>query len=363
MRATPKSLILVLSLAAAGCASEATSDKLARPAVVQQAVPAPAQAIDTYAGEVRARYESVLGFRVGGKLQQRKVDVGARVREGDELAVLEPQDLMLQVNAARADAAAAKADLALAKAELERHASMLEKRYISQSMYDARRNAYDAAAARLDQANSQLAVAQNQAGYTTLRADHDGVITAVAAETGQVVAAGQPVMTLAHDGDLEVLINVPEGRLAAFTPGQAVVAEIWARDNLRVPGTVREISPEADPASRTYDVRVTLADEAKAAQLGMTARIYLAGEAQADVLLLPLTALHRQGDQPAVWLYEPKSGQVHLKPVEIGRYREDGVTVLAGLAPGQWVVTAGVHKLAEGQPVRPVDASNRPLKM
>lgn len=363
MRATPKTLVLIAALAIAGCASEATSDKLARPAVVQQAIAAPAQAIDSYAGEVRARYESVLGFRIGGKLQERKVDVGARVHEGDVLAVLEPQDMNLQVSVARANAASAKADLALAKAELERHASMLAKGYISQSMYDARKNAQEAAAARVDQANSQLAVAQNQAGYTALRADHDGVITAVAAETGQVVASGQPVMTLAHDGDLEVLISVPEGRLSGFKPGQIVVAEIWARDNLRMPATVREISPEADPASRTYDVRVTLADADKAAQLGMTARIYLSSAPDSDVLLMPLTALHRQGEKPAVWLFDPKTGQVHLTSVEIGQYREDGVTVLAGLAPGQWVVTAGVHKLAEGQPVRPVDASNRPLKL
>ena len=362
MRAISPLYALTLTLALAGCASEATSDKLARPAVVQQALPAPAQSVDTYAGEVRARYESVLAFRVGGKLQERKVDIGARVKDGDVLAVLEPQDLALQVSAARANAASAKADLALAKAELDRHAAMLEKGYISRSMYDARKNAWEAAQARLEQANSQLAVAQNQAGYTTLRADHDGVITAVTVEAGQVVAAGQPVLTLAHDGDVEVLISVPESRVAAFKPGQPVVAEIWARDNLRVPGSVREISPEADAASRTYDVRVTLGST-KEAQLGMTARIYLADEATADVLMLPLTALHRQGDKAAVWLYDPKSGQVHLKPVQVGQYREDGVTVLAGLEPGQWVVTAGVHKLAEGQPVRPVDGDNRPLKM
>jgi multidrug efflux system membrane fusion protein len=359
-------LIAVAVLAAivfgAGCASEATVEKPARPAIVAQPAGA-AQAIETYAGEVRARYESALGFRIAGKIQRRLVDVGARVAKGDVLAVLEPEDVELQAASARAQVAWAKADLALAQAELERHASMLEKHYISQALYDARKNAHEAAAAKLTQAQAQLRVAQNQAEYTELRADADGVITAIAAEIGQVVAAGQPIATLAHDGDLEVLISVPENRVTEFATEQPVLVEIWAKDNARVDGKVREIAPEADPRTRTYDVRVTLTGEAPAVQLGMTARVYLDAGADATTLLVPLTALHAKNGQPALWVVDPRTHQVRLAPVTVGQYREEGVAITGGLSPAQWIVTVGVQKLAEGQVVRPVDAANRPLKI
>ncbi|HET7843565.1 MAG TPA: efflux RND transporter periplasmic adaptor subunit, partial [Xanthomonadales bacterium] len=208
----PASRLSVVLLAAtllaplAGCTSEASVAPPARPAIVQQPRAATTVVTDTYAGEVRARYESVLGFRIAGKVQVRNVDVGARVRKGDVIAELEPQDAELALSSAQAQVAWAKADLALAKAELDRNRAMLEKKYISQALFDARQNAYDAAAAKLRQAQAQAAVAANQTGYTALRADADGVITSVKIEVGQVVAAGQPVVTLAHDGDMEVAI-------------------------------------------------------------------------------------------------------------------------------------------------------------
>jgi multidrug efflux system membrane fusion protein len=357
-------LLLAATLLAplAGCTSEATVAPPARPAIVQQPQPATSVVTDTYAGEVRARYESVLGFRIAGKVQVRNVDVGARVRKGDVIAELEPQDAELALSSAQAQVAWAKADLALAKAELDRHAAMLQKKYISQALFDARQNAYDAAAARLKQAQAQAAVAANQAGYTALRADADGVITDVNIEAGQVVAAGQPVVTLAHDGDMEVAIDVPESRIAVFQPQQPVVVEIWAQDNARVAGTIRELAPEADATSRTYAVRVTL-DDASKVQLGMTARVFLnAGDAP-QALLLPLAALHEKDGAPAVWVLDARTRAVKLAPVKIGAYREDGVTIVEGLGPQQWVVAAGVHKLSEGQVVKPVDAANKPVKL
>ena len=364
IRAFTRTLPLALAVAAlAGCASEAKVEPPARPAIVQQARPAAQQQIETYSGAIRARYESELGFRIAGKVQERRVDVGQQVKQGQILAILEPDDAQLQVSAARAQVAWAKADLALAKAEMDRHAAMLEKKFISQALFDARKNAWEAAAARLQQTQAQLAVAENQSDYTALKADHDGVITAVRAEVGQVVAAGQAIFALAHDGDVEALIAVPESRVANFSVGQPVVVQIWARDNQQITGSVREIAPEADAAARTYDVRVKLDDPQALATLGMTARVFLDGGNAPDAVLLPMTALHQKDGKPAVWVLDAKTKQVRLVPVTVGQYREEGVTITGGLAADLWVVTNGVHKLVEGQAVRPVDTDNRPLRI
>ncbi len=351
--------VLVLS----GCHSQAEPAPPPRPAVVAQALPGQPLITDTYAGEVRARYESALGFRIAGKISERVVDAGARVKKGDVLARLEPQDVNLAVSSARAAVAAAQADLSLADAELERHAAMLEKKYISQALYDARVNAQKAAQARLEQTRAQLAQAQNQSSYTELRADADGVITATTAEIGQVVTAGQPVVKLAHAGDVEVLINVPETRIGAFKADLPVVVEIWARDNKHYAGKVRELSPEADPRARTYDVRVAMTEAHDDVQLGMTARIYLnAGDAP-NAVTVPLSALDEREGQPALWLVDGASGKVSLVPVKVGAYREEGVTITQGVAAHAWVVAAGVHKLEEGQVIRPVDRDNKAVKL
>jgi multidrug efflux system membrane fusion protein len=354
-------MLLVACAGLAACSSDARVAPPARPAIVQQPTPAQTLATETYAGEIRARYESALGFRVPGKVQSRAVDVGARVKEGQVLATLEPQDAQLAVAAARAQVAWAEADLALAESELERHRAMLAKKFISQTLYDARVNAVKAAKARLDQARAQLSVNRNQADYTTLRADHDGVITQVNIEAGQVVAAGQPVMSLAHDGALEVLVAVPESRVALFHPGLRVLTEIWAQQNARYEGAVREVAPEADPRTRTYAVRVNLEDANAAIQLGMTARIYLNAGDSPSALVVPLAALGGKEGAPLVWKFDPKTRAVHAVPVTVGAYLEHGVLVTDGLAPDDWVVAAGVHKLTDAQIVRPVDAQNRPL--
>ena len=352
---------VIAVLALVGCASEANVEINARPAVVEQPLVARAGATETYAGEVRARHEGTLGFRIAGKLLTRNVDAGAVVKRGAVLATLEAQDLQLQVESARAAVAAASADLSLTKAELERHRELLAKKYISQALFDARLNAHKAAEAQVAQARSQLSIAQNQSGYTVLRADADGVVTSTLIEAGQVVAAGMPVLRLARDGDREVLIAVPENRISLFALGMPVLIEVWAKDNARFPGSVRELSPEADPRTRTYDVRVALAGTDVPVQLGMTARVFLdAGDAP-PALMLPLSALHELAGAPAVWRLDPKSKQVRLVPVQVGSYREEGVALLAGVSADDWIVTAGVHKLSEGQLVRPIDRSNRPV--
>lgn len=323
-----------------------------RPVLAVTVAPGALPTREVYSGEVRARVESDLAFRVGGKLAARLVDAGARVRKGQPLARLDPEDARLGAQAARAQLASAESDLALAKAELERATDLLARRFISQSAWDARQAAHAAAAARVEQARSQAAISANQAGYTTLAADADGVVVSVAAEPGQVLAAGQPVLRLAHDGEKEIVVSVPEGQVARLRPGQDVVAFLWAEPGSRFPGRVREIAGGADAVTRTFAVRVSVPQAPPAARVGMSATVALAAGRDEGLVLLPLAALVRDGQGAFVWVVDPKTSRVARRDVRVGEFREDGATILSGLAAGDVVVSAGVHKLRAGEPVR-----------
>jgi multidrug efflux system membrane fusion protein len=208
-----------------------------------------------------------------------------------------------------------------------------------------------------------LAVAQNQAEYTTLRADHAGMITAITAEAGQVVSSGQPIATLARDGEIEVEIVVPENRISAYKAGQPAIVEAWADAGKQLQGRLREVSPEADRITRTYRVRVSLEGNESLPKLGQTARVYFADASGAAQNVIPLSALYEQAGKPAVWIVDAKTHQVHLAPVEVAAYREQGVLLASGVDARQWIVTAGVHKLRDGEPISPVDAQNRPVSL
>jgi RND family efflux transporter MFP subunit len=342
--------------ALAGCGNGKVAEDPVRPVITQTVVPGASATRDVYSGELRARHETDLAFRVGGKIVARLADPGSRVKQGQVLARLDPEDARLAAQAAAAQLASAESDLALARAELERHADLLAKKFISQSAYDVKHNAFNAARARAEQARSQAGLSANQQEYTTLVADADGVVISVSAEPGQVVAAGQPVLKLAHAGEREVVVNVPEGQLARFKVGQAVAVSLWAAPSAPFAGRVREVAGGADPVTRTYAVRVNAPGAPASAQLGMTANVAFADAAQADLVVLPLSALARQGERPAVWVVDPASSKVKMRPVEIGQFREDGVTITQGLQAGDVVVTAGVHKLRAGQSVRPAAA-------
>jgi membrane fusion protein, multidrug efflux system len=359
--ARPFAAVFVVSSLAllAACGGAAKPEEPAKPAIVVRPVPLEALAIETYAGDVRARVQTSLGFRVAGKIEKRLVDVGARVRRGQALATLAPEDLRLQASAAEAGVASAEANLSLADAELERHRQLLDRKYISQALFDARANQQKAAAAGLEQAKAQLEVARNQSGYTQLVADADGVITAIMAEVGQVVAAGQPIASLAREGELEVAIDVPESRVGEFKPGRVVIAEMWAASGKRYPATIREVSPQADPATRTNAVKVAFDKPDADVQLGRTARIFLTDAARASSVLVPLSAIHEQDGKPAVWTVDGKTRKVALQPVTLGIYREDGATITGGLPADTWIVANGVHKLQPGQTIKPVDRDNR----
>ena len=354
-------LILGSALGLSGCASKAAAPAPPHAAIVAHPQSADALTADVYSGDVHARYESQLGFRVAGKIKARLVDVGAHVQAGQVLAELDPLDLRLQVASAQAAVGSAQAARDMTQSEYNRYRSLLDKHFISQTQVDAQDNALKAAQAQVKQAQATLAVAQNQAEYTTLRADHTGVITTITAEAGQVVSAGQNIAMLARDGDVEVEIAVPENRIADYRIDAPATIEAWADAGKHLIGHLREISPEADRVTRTYRVRVTLDDSSATPKLGQSARVYFVDAAKAQQALIPLSALYEQAGKPAVWLVDTKTHQVHLTPVNVAAYREQGVALDGGVSAQQWIVTAGVHKLRDGEAIAPIDSSNRPV--
>jgi RND family efflux transporter MFP subunit len=346
--------VLVLAGSLGACSKQEAQAPAPRPVIAQVAAAKPADGANVYSGEVRARYENDLAFRVGGKVVARFVDVGATVRKGDQLARLDPQDLQLNVESARQNLAAAEADHALARAELERYRELYAKKYVSQAVLDGRQTTFNTTKARLEQARAQAQVARNQSSYTTLVAEADGVITAVNVEAGQVVAAGQPVMRFARPEEKEVAISVPETRLGELRDASRILISLWAAPDKPYLGRIREIAPNADPATRTFAAKISFVEPDAAVKLGMTANVAIGDRAAGLVITLPLTALTEVQGKPAVWVVDPHTSQVNLRPVAVGAYREDGVIVREGLRPGEIVVTAGVHKLIAGETVRVV---------
>ena len=288
-----------------------------------------------YSGEVRARHESLLGFRIGGKMTERLVDAGARVKAGQPLARLDPAD-------ARLAATQAEANAALATADYKRAQDLRDKNFVSQAALDAR-----ASAARAAEAQAQLT--RNQAGYTTLVADAAGVIAAVVAEPGQVLAAGQGVVRLARDGEREVAIALPESALAGIKVGSAATVKLWS-DGKTYPGRVREIAPAADSATRTFAARISIIGADPNLPLGMSATASFTKGSEAS-FLVPLAAVFQQNGQPAVWVIG-KENAVELRAIDVARYGDDAAVVRAGLNEGEAIVAAGAFKLAAGEKVR-----------
>ena len=359
------SMLMAVLLAACGHREETA--QAPRPVLVVRADAAlgpAAEGLTAYAGEIRPREETALSFRVGGKLIRRRVDVGDRVRQGDLLAELDPGDLRLQVASLQAQLTAAEAQLARARADHARVASLAKDQLVSRSSLDQQTAALRAAEGQARAARSQFDLSRNQAGYSQLRAPRDGVIASRLIEAGQVVEAGKSVFSLAVDGGREVAFALPEATIRDFTVGQPVVIELWSARGQRVSGRIREIAPAADAQARTYAARATLdPGNAQRIDLGQSARVYVPAAQRAASMRLPLSAVQR-GDTGAtvVWVVDPKTPKARRVPVRIGPYAADGVAVLSGLRPADWVVVAGGHLLYEGQPVLPVDRSNRPIK-
>ncbi|GHA81045.1 efflux RND transporter periplasmic adaptor subunit [Cognatilysobacter bugurensis] len=359
-RCVQGAVVALATVLLAGCGGEPAATPGARPVLVERPGSATAGGA-AYAGEIRAREEAALAFRVGGKLVERKADVGDRVREGQVLASLDAGDLQAQARAAEAQLAAAQAQYDRARADRARFAALGEDQLVSRSAVDAQNAAASAARGQLGAARANVEVARNQRGYTQLRAPEDGVIAARFVEAGQVVAAGQPVYTLAADGGREVAFAVGEGAVRAIAPGTPVEVELWSQSGKRFPGRVREVAPAADPATRTFAVRASLDAPAGAVELGQSARVHVASGGDAPRISVPLAAVQRANGGTAVYVVDTKTSRLRLQPVQLGAFGDERVPVLRGLAPDAWVVAAGGHLLQPGQTVRPVDRDNRPL--
>ncbi len=347
------------ALLLAGCGNGEPEQLPPRPVMVVHPQPA-SEARESYPGEVHARYEPELAFRIGGKVVERLVEAGDRVRKDQPLARLDPQDVRLQLDGMRAQVAAAEANLRVARAEYERYRTLLGRQLVSQSQFDSADNAYRAASARLQQARAEFDVASNQVDYAVLRATRDGLIAQRRIEVGQVVAAGQTAFVLAADGEREVAIALPEQSLERYRIGQPVEVELWSQPGRQYPGRIRELSPAADAQSRTYSARVAFSDPQVAAELGQSALVSIRHDGEVP-LAVPLSALSAERGRAHVWRLKADS-TVERVEVRTGAFGERLVPVLEGLAADDWIVLAGVQMLTEDQPVRPVDRDNRPVE-
>jgi len=309
-----------------------------------------------YAGEVRARYDSTLAFRVGGKLVSRQVNVGETVKAGQVLARLDPKDLQLGDAAALAQVAAAQSQFTVAKNDLDRVTGLHAKGYASQGELDRYTTQYEAAKAQLEAARAQRNQVANQASYSTLTADADGVVTAVLAESGQVVAAGQPVVQLARGGAIEIAAAIPEDRVNTVREGMAVTVSLWSEAGKAFPGVIRELSSAADPLTRTYAVRVSVPNPPQQMKLRMTASVAIPKAGLPDLIHLPASAMVTQGGKAGVWLVSAKDSLVQFRAVQFAGVEGNEVLVSEGLQPGDVVVTAGAAYLREGQKVKRLGA-------
>ncbi|MCD9088090.1 efflux RND transporter periplasmic adaptor subunit [Stenotrophomonas sp. SY1] len=353
---------LLLALLAA-CGKTETAPAYAVPVFVEHPAGGIGKSVTAYPGEVRAREEAALSFRVGGKLLRREVDAGQRVSKGQLLAVLDAADFELQARAAQAQYAAAEADLVRARDEHKRYAALAAQQLVSRSALDAQTAALKAAQGQADAARATLDVNRNQADYAQLHAPEAGMIASREAEAGQVVAAGQTIYTLAADGAREVAIALPESDIRDFSVGQAVEVELWNQAGKHLPGSIREIAAAADPQTRTYAARISLAPEAlNEVELGQSARVFIS-HGKGNALSVPLAAVQpgKQGQQASVWVVNPANGTLQARAVTLGTYGAETVPVLQGLKGDEWVVAAGGHLLREGQQVTAVDRANRPV--
>ena len=348
LRVLPAIALLPVLAACGDQAISATGD-LKRPVQVQSVAFQSEDASREFVGVVRARYETDLCFRVAGKITARIVNVGDRVRAGDVIARLDPQDVRLQVESAQAELSAATSNLAQAAADELRFASLKSR----VADYDRKKAAKDEAEGRLERAQRALHLARNQLTYTELKADADGVITATMAEPGQVVAIGQPVARLAHHGEMEAVIALPEIWLGEARKSQATV-RLWAGPERRFSARLRELSPQADAMTRTYAARFTIEHPDDTVALGMTATVMLSHAGDTAVARLPLAAILNRGAGPSVYVVD-KSGGLELRPVTIASFTGDAALITSGVNSGERVVTLGVQKLAAGQNVRAID--------
>jgi membrane fusion protein, multidrug efflux system len=330
---------------------------LAKPALVAVVNKSENSGAMILVGEVKSRYESNQSFRISGKIIERKVEVGSFVKKGQLLVRLDASDTRLNAAAAQADVNAAETSYMLAKAEVERQRQLVNKKFISQSALDKYEAELKTAAARVNQAKAQAAVSGNQARYTSLFADRDGVVTQIQAEPGQVVAPGTMIAQIVDLKQIEVLVAVPESRMAGLKVGDEVSIKLWAEQQKTYIGKIREIAPEASSATRAFDVRVSIVDADEAIKLGMTAGVRFAKKGLEKQIVVPTAALTSINGKTSVWVID-KNNIANPREVVAGQFTEYGTEIMSGLKADEIIAIAGVHTLIKGQKVKPIFADN-----
>ncbi|SCK16171.1 efflux RND transporter periplasmic adaptor subunit [Vogesella sp. LIG4] len=348
---TPQYRTLALAsltlLALAGCKQEVQPVEEIRPVRYVVAGSDSAGNSRQFSGEIRARHESQLAFRVAGKIMERRVNAGDSVKKGQVLALLDASDYRLDTAAKQAQLSAAQAELGQQEADLKRSRELLAQNFISSAQVERQQTTVNAARASLQQAQAALSASRNQGSYTALLADSDGVIGSISAEPGMVVAAGQAVARLAANGEREVAFQVPENAVAAVRQASGFKVKLWA-DGRELDARLRELSADADSATRTYAARLTLPQADSNVRLGMTASVRAQLAGQGSTLRLPLAAMLDTQGKHYVWVINGQQ-QVGRKAVEVGDIDGDSIAITRGLAGGEKVVTAGVHLLRDGQ--------------
>lgn len=351
--ALPKLLVtLCVVLMLNACSDSKPVEEPARPVRLMTVNVVNDMATSHYSGEIKVRHEPTLSFQVPGKISKRLVDVGAAVKPGQLLATLYPPDYLLNESGAAAQLNAAQAELSQARKDLFHAGNLLEKELTSPANYERRREAVRTAEAHAARAQAELSASARKTAYAELRAEYAGVISAVEADSGQVVAAGQAIFRLARTEEKEAVINLPENHLDELKTANEIKVSLWARPGVFYPAKVREISPGADALIRTFTVKVSLLEPGEEVRMGMTATVHVRRPEPRPVAWLPLTAVTQNSLQTIVWLYDPSTHTVRPQPVTLGGYENESAKILDGIKSGDQVVTAGVHKLLPGEKVR-----------
>ncbi|MGQ3675466.1 efflux RND transporter periplasmic adaptor subunit [Xanthobacter sp. TB0139] len=358
-------LVTLLGGTLAACGEDNTTaehDAPARPVQVATVHLSPRHAEKSFVGVIRARREIDLAFRVGGKMVQRHVEVGDHVTSGAVIARIDPEDLRLELESAHAELAAAEANLSQTSAEDQRYRALRAKGVASAAELDRKSLAMQEAVGRLERAKRSLELAENRLSYADLVSDADGIVVAVAAEPGQVVSTGQTIVRVARLDEKEALVALPETALNAARKADAMVT-LWAAPDQRITARLRELSPQADPASRTYPARFTLDHAGDTVALGMTATVTLVPREGAPVARVPLSAVFDKGHGAHVFIVEPGNQSLTARPVIVAGYTQNSALLSSGLREGEKVVTLGVHMLKDGQQVRTVPAKGEEASM
>jgi RND family efflux transporter MFP subunit len=349
---------LALAALALTACSESKSEVIAeppqRPVLVQQVRYEPAIEERSFVATVRPRIESDLGFRVGGKVARRLVEVGETVKAGQTLATLDEVDFRLQLDQARAELRAAKGNQLQARADQKRGEVLRKQGWSAEAVLEKQRAATDEADGRVLRAERAVALAVNSLAYASLRADGDGVVTATAVESGQVVAAGQTAIRVARLEEKEAVVAVPEALVDRLSKGKVTVS-LWSQPDRLYAAHLRELSPGADPGTRTYQARFTILEAGSDVRLGMTATVILSDPHSGQVARLPLSAVIDEGKGPALFVVDKETGFLEHKPVNVIGYEAGSVLIKSGVKEGEWVVALGTQKLDDAQIVRVVD--------